>query len=186
MMLPFLELPDPLPIRKSLRAKRMSLKVHEDGRWEVVVPFNRVPSRNSIEQFVLIHLDWIRVQVGKCKNRVQKNTLSHQGVSRTQVEMQTRLIIREQIDELKRIYAFDVGRVRLGKFSSQWGSCSREKNLSFHYKLSLLPPELCRYVVAHELSHTIHFNHGKAFWGLLEELCPGARGVRKQLRHYSL
>jgi predicted metal-dependent hydrolase len=50
-----------------------------------------------------------------------------------------------------------------------WASCSGKKNISLNYKLLFLPPHLVRYVLIHELCHTIHLNHSSHFWALVEE-----------------
>ncbi|NET37705.1 MAG: M48 family metallopeptidase, partial [Cyanothece sp. SIO1E1] len=53
-----------------------------------------------------------------------------------------------------------------------WASCSGKKNISINYKLLFLPGRLVRYVFIHELCHTIHLNHSKAFWSLVAEKEP--------------
>ncbi len=49
-----------------------------------------------------------------------------------------------------------------------WGSYSSSGTLSINYKLMFLKPELVDYVLLHELAHTRHLDHSKAFWTLLQ------------------
>jgi predicted metal-dependent hydrolase len=46
---------------------------------------------------------------------------------------------------------------------TRWASCSASKNLSLNTKLLFLSPDLVRYVLIHELCHTVHMNHSRCF-----------------------
>lgn len=72
-------------------------------------------------------------------------------------------------------------RVRLQR--SRWGSCTARKTISLNAKLLFLPPELVRYVMLHELSHTRELNHSPRFWTLLEMWEPAARDRHAAFRH---
>jgi YgjP-like, metallopeptidase domain len=47
---------------------------------------------------------------------------------------------------------------------TRWASCSAKKNLSLNTKLLFLSPDLVRYVLIHELCHTVYMDHSKEFW----------------------
>ena len=66
-------------------------------------------------------------------------------------------------------------RVIFGERTSRWGSCSIRGTLSFCYRLVMAPPRVIDAIVAHEICHLAHLNHGKRFWALLDEACPWHR-----------
>jgi len=175
-----------IPIRYSSRAKRMSIKVESDGGWEVIIPQKSKLSRTAIHRFVEQHEEWISTQIARAKQRKPKQSLIHQGISRIQIEKQTRKVVDTHIAYFCQERFFSINKVTVRNYKAQWGSCSKQFHLTFHYKLSLLPESLSRYVVAHELCHTVHFNHSKSFWEFLETMYPGSKRHRKELRQFGL
>ncbi len=63
-----------------------------------------------------------------------------------------------------------------------WGSCSIRKTVSLNAKLLFLPDGLVRYVLVHELCHTIHLNHSKDFWELVGRHEPNYKTLDDSLR----
>jgi hypothetical protein len=61
-------------------------------------------------------------------------------------------------------------RITVRDTASRWGSCSTTRSLSFSWRLILAPPFVLDYVVAHEVAHLRHMNHGSRFWSLVREL----------------
>lgn len=84
--------------------------------------------------------------------------------------------------ELSFVINLPFGRVSIRGQKTRWASCSSDKNISLNYKLLFLPPELVHYVFVHELCHTVHMNHSKAFWKLVEEKQPGHQRYRDEIR----
>jgi predicted metal-dependent hydrolase len=68
---------------------------------------------------------------------------------------------------------------------TRWGSCSSDNSISLSYQLMRLPEHLIDYVILHELAHTVHKNHGKGFWELLEKLTGNARAYSREMRNYT-
>lgn len=64
---------------------------------------------------------------------------------------------------------------------SLWGSCSQKKNLNFSYRLIKMPLSIIDYLIVHELSHLIHFDHSPEFWACVEGYIPSYKEARKWL-----
>lgn len=75
-----------------------------------------------------------------------------------------------------------VTRVTVRESRTRWGSCTRGGRLSFCWRLIFAPEHVIDYVVAHEVAHLRHMNHGPRFWKLVSELCPGHAEARAWLR----
>ena len=85
--------------------------------------------------------------------------------------------------EMARKAGVAVRRVSIGDAGTRWGSCSASGNIRYNWRLVLAPPEVRRWVVAHEVAHRVHMNHGPAFKALEAELFEGdAEAARLSLR----
>jgi predicted metal-dependent hydrolase len=56
--------------------------------------------------------------------------------------------------------------VSVGDAATRWGSCSSQGRIRLSWRLFLAPPEVRRYVAAHEVAHLVHLNHGPEFKAL--------------------
>ena len=66
-----------------------------------------------------------------------------------------------------------VRAVSIGDADSRWGSCSASGAIRYSWRLILAPPEARRFVVAHEVAHRVHMNHGAEFKRLENALFGG-------------
>ena len=56
-----------------------------------------------------------------------------------------------------------VRAVSVGDADSRWGSCSASGAIRYSWRLILAPPDARRFVVAHEVAHRLHMDHGPMF-----------------------
>jgi predicted metal-dependent hydrolase len=73
--------------------------------------------------------------------------------------------------------------VSIGDAATRWGSCSSQGRIRLSWRLILAPPEVRRYVAAHEVAHLVELNHGPAFKALEARLFgPGLAEAKTELR----
>lgn len=73
--------------------------------------------------------------------------------------------------------------VGVGDAATRWGSCSSRGGIRYSWRLVLAPPEARRFVVAHEVAHLAHLNHGPEFKALERDLFGGdVAAARSSLR----
>lgn len=63
--------------------------------------------------------------------------------------------------------------VSVGDPRTRWGSCSSSGRIRFSWRLILADPDTRRYVVAHEVAHLKHLDHGRGFKALERQLFGG-------------
>lgn len=65
-------------------------------------------------------------------------------------------------------------RLALSDARRRWGSCSARGTIRINWRLVMAPDFVRRSVVAHEVTHLIHFDHGPGFHATLAELYEGS------------
>ena len=76
-------------------------------------------------------------------------------------------------------------KLKVRKMKTRWGVCNkRDNSVTLNLDLIKKDPSYLNYVIVHELSHFVHFNHSKSFWQLVEKYCPEYKKVRKDLKEY--
>ncbi len=205
--------PIPLVLRRSGRARRISLRVSQlDGRVTLTLP--RGVSDSEALGFAETKGPWIRKHLSARRDDVevrQGTVLPIEGVAcrivaapKRQVLMQPgeiavpqgpvgprlqawlRTLARERLVRASDYYAGRLGlgftRITLRDTRSRWGSCSSGQALMFSWRLILAPPEVLRYVAAHEVAHLAEMNHSPAFWAMVQELFGAYAPARRWLR----
>ncbi|MBM4313969.1 MAG: M48 family metallopeptidase [Deltaproteobacteria bacterium] len=77
---------------------------------------------------------------------------------------------------------FTFGEVLIRGQKTRWASCSSKGTIALSYKLLFLERRSVRYVLLHELCHTVHMNHSPRFWTHLSRFEPECRVLRRRMR----
>lgn len=164
-------------LRKSARAKALSLTVRADGSVLVTAP--RFFGIEAIERFVEKHAEWIRLKVLAAEGR-HVIRLARADIPR--LKREALALAEERCGYYAARYGFTYGKITVRAQRSRWGSCSKSGNLSFNYKIAALPREIAEYIIVHEICHRGAFDHSRAFWALVEREVPEHKRLRTALR----
>ena len=95
---------------------------------------------------------------------------------------QTRASLAPWLDELSAQAGLPFGTVSVRGQRTRWASCSSRGNINLNYRLLFLSPEVVRYILNHELCHTVHLNHSRGFWNMVGSLEPDYRIFNSQAK----
>jgi hypothetical protein len=74
-------------------------------------------------------------------------------------------------------------KLKIRNMKTRWGVCNiRDNSVTLNSKLIEYELDKLDYVIIHELSHFIHFNHSKEFWKQVEKYTPDYKKIRKDLK----
>lgn len=92
-------------------------------------------------------------------------------------------IMSTEVAEFAHLASVKASAVSVGDAGTRWGSCSSQGRIRLSWRLILAPPKARRYVVAHEVAHLKHLDHGAEFKALEAKLFgPGVSEAKATLR----
>ncbi len=173
----------PYTVRRSGRARRVSLTMQYDG--SIVVSAPEKTGFSEIERFIKEKSGWVLKNFLYFKNFKGKIFSGDRREFLAHKERAGQCVAR-RLARFNSENAFRVNCVNIKHQRAQWGSCSDKKNLNFNYKILFLPPRLRDYVIVHELCHTRELNHSARFWRLVGEMMPRYERLEIELRNYRI
>ncbi len=128
-----------------------------------------------------------RAVFGAAKNREEDGVFyfTDAGKVRRFFERTRGWLLTETVHSYTEKFGKAAKDVRLCDFKARWGSCDAQGVIKLNWRLLMLPPDLCDYVVAHEVCHLREMNHSAAFWRAVALLCPDYKRRRAALKEYS-
>lgn len=90
----------------------------------------------------------------------------------------------QRVEDIAKYCSLAYNGLTIKSYKSRWGCCDGKNNISFNYKLMMLPQYVVDYVIVHELCHTVYHNHSREFWKLVEKFVPDCAHIKKDLKGY--
>ena len=171
-------------LKISGRSRSLRLAVYPGG--ELVVTAPRFLSIRAIEQFIIRKSKWVLEKIDKLVSvpKIVKTKNSRLDFIRNK---STALkIARQKMEYFNQFYGLKWKKVMIKNQKTRWGSCSRQGNINFNYKIALLPERAVDYIIVHEMCHLAEMNHSRKFWNLVAKTVPDYREVRRGLRKNNL
>lgn len=194
-----------------IRSSRKSICISiRDNNVIVRAPLSTSVER--IESFILKKRDWILKQLATNNSFNDLSSYKYVLVKGERVPLvfgdkniiDKECVIVKNLSCLNRLYTQTFGEEFLNHFEgvcrtsglkakivtfrsykARWGCCDSHKRIVFNYKLLMLPVDLWRCVIVHELCHTVFMDHSKNFKMLANNIMPSYNAVHKQLKKYS-
>lgn len=167
-------------VRKSRRARKLRITLHRDGNVVLTLPHSVSYERGRM--FLASKAEWIREKISAQVSRPETILLRGSVAEYRANRVAARKLIEARLAYFQESYGVSWKRVSIRNQKTRWGSCSREGNLSFNYRLLYLPPHLSDYVIVHELCHLLEFNHSPKFWALVDRIFADSLALRRELR----
>ena len=164
-------------LKVSDRARVMRLAVYPDGAVVVTAP--RFFAVDAIESFVTKHSEWVRDKVERTESR---NVVRIARKDIPALKERAHALANERCEHFARAYGLSYNKISIRAQKTRWGSCTKTGNLSFNYKVAILPARLADYIFVHEICHLGVFNHSGQFWELVAREIPDHKTIRKEVR----
>jgi len=93
--------------------------------------------------------------------------------------------IGERASRLARLIGKWPTSIKIKNQDRRWGSCSKNGEVRFNWKIVMVPASVMDYVVTHELCHLIYPHHSTRFWQKVQSIIPDYKRRREWLKSFS-
>lgn len=190
--------------------KNTYIKVKED--LTIYVTTNYLVTKRYVKNVLDNNNDFLRKAVKKVKNRAQKdNEFYYLGkkydiiysdfnkvevydnkiFSKNEVSLNKWLkqqmvkIFSERLEYNYKLFSEKIPfpKLKIRSMKTRWGVCNkRDDSVTLNSKLIKYSLDEIDYVIIHELSHFVHFDHSRDFWNTVEKYMPNYKRSVKVLK----
>ncbi len=158
-------------LRQAVRLPRQLLLAFDDSRFDIDYPGESLC--HNYDRFDRGSDSRIQIEAGDAD--AQRREL------RAWIRQRARALLPPLLGRIAADTGLEYRKVTIRSQKTRWGSCSRRGSISLNDQLLFLPAAAVEYLMIHELCHTRHMNHSRAFWQLVERHCADYRAHEKML-----
>ncbi len=92
------------------------------------------------------------------------------------------ICLNNKVKRFSEVLGVSPSSVGIKSYKSRWGSCSRDGNLTFNWRVIMSPHRYVDYLVVHELCHLVHMNHSREYWEKVESIIHDYQECRNWFR----
>lgn len=89
--------------------------------------------------------------------------------------------LQQRLDHWSGVMNIPYRTMKIGSATKRWGSCTRDGNINLSWLNFFAPVDVVDYLLVHELSHRVHFDHSPAFWAHVAHYLPDYKLRKKRL-----
>lgn len=159
--------------------KTLALQINADG--EIIVRAPQRVSDRKIAKFVEANSEWIEKNCKKINDRkADRVELAEDDIKK--LKKLAKEYLPPKVEYYANLMGVNYTSVKITSAKTRFGSCSGKNSICFSYILMLYPEKAIDYVVIHELAHTVHHNHSKQFYEMIEKYMPDYKSAEKMLK----
>lgn len=164
-----------------VRSKRKTVALQINAEGELIVRAPMLYSERKIKILVEEHREWIE---NKKEESIERKR-NHPELSKEEIvayKKQAKALLPALTKKFAAVMGVEYGTVKITSAQKRFGSCSGKNNICYSYILMQYPIEAIEYVVVHELAHTVHHDHSRAFYDMIAEYLPDYKQREKLLK----
>lgn len=191
-----------------IKKRNKNTYVRIDESLSIIVTTNYLTPKYKINKILLDNIDKISKMISK-KEKIDNNfyylgqkydiiinnninsTFIDDNVIYTKNETelnkwlknQTKKIFKERLDLIYKSFNENIiyPDLKIRNMKSRWGVCNKKGYITLNNNLIKYNISEIDYVIVHELSHYVHFDHSKEFWNTVSKYFPDYKKSKKVL-----
>ena len=152
------------------------------SRWSTKKDVERMLRDNYTSLQKMLHKKIAQIEkekrffyLGQCYDIIEVSIMDN-------IEIEGNRIYTPSMEKLEKWYAKETKKIFMEHYDEQCERFQEDITVPLNSHLMEYSLDKLDYIIIHELSHIIHFDHSKYFWELVSKYCPNYKQIRKELK----